>query len=318
MEKLQRIFKIKVKRRNVKTFLFFLLFSTVIWILVQLGKTYTRIVEFPIEYVNEPLDKIILEENPRVLKVRIRDSGFGIMFYKMFSPSYELDLSKTIEEGNKLIFPLEENKPEVADQLDLNLNQSEIVKDQLVVNFYQKSTKLLPVVSNIEVDFKAGYGAQNAVDIEPDSIKVSGHKQVIDTLEQLETKQLTLKNIHESVKGIVEIDKENLKNISFYEDEVAYTLNVDKFTEGRLTVPVEVINVPENREISIFPKEVTVIYQVNLQDFNKVNRNDFRIISDYKNIQPNEHFLIPKIVSKPDFVKNVRLNVKKVEFVIKQ
>ena len=42
----------------------------------------------------------------------------------------------------------------------------------------------------------------------------------------------------------------------------------------------EVINLPRNVIISTYPKEVKVVYQVALKDYNKIPENSFRVHCD--------------------------------------
>lgn len=317
-DKLQKIFKVKIKRKNVKVFLFFLLFSTAIWVLVQFSKVYTRTIEIPLVYQNEPLDKIILDENPKQIAVRMTENGFGILFYKIFKPSLNIDVQNSEQKNGKLYYSIEENREDILDQLDLNSAKNEILTDELVINFYQKSTKKVAVNPNISVEYAIGYGSSKEMEIEPDSIMVTGHKQVVDTLQFVTTIPLLIKDVKKSIKGLVPIDTTKFERISLYTEEISYFLKVEKFTEGKANIPIEIINVPAGVDISIFPQEAIITYQVNLDDYNKIGVNDFRVVCDFAEIDSDEIFLIPKIMAQPELVKNVRLNVKKVEFVIKK
>lgn len=97
-----------------------------------------------------------------------------------------------------------------------------------------------------------------------------------------------------------------------------YTLQVTKFTEGNVQVPIELTNVPDGMNVVIFPKETRLFFQVNLSDFNKVTASDFRVVANFKNIRENQDFLIPEVIQKPEFTTNIRINEKKIQFIIKK
>jgi len=83
-------------------------------------------------------------------------------------------------------------------------------------------------------------------------------------------------------------------------------------------IAVEVINVPENLNLAYFPKTIVVYYQVNLKNFENVSPADFRLVCDYKNISEGDDYMIAQLVEKPGFIHNIRLNERRIQFVIKR
>ncbi|HIC32894.1 MAG TPA: hypothetical protein EYO76_13345 [Flavobacteriaceae bacterium] len=98
---------------------------------------------------------------------------------------------------------------------------------------------------------------------------------------------------------------------------VQFHLEVSKFTEGVVTLPVTIVNVPEGIKINYFPKQITVKYATAINDFNSISNEDFKVECDYANSK-NKSYLIPKIVAKPKNVKNIRLQEQQIEFIITQ
>lgn len=318
LDNLSRITKTKFKQRNVKTFSFFLFFAVVIWIFVQFSKQYDQIIRIPVEYVNVPLNKVITQNNPDHLQLRMIENGFTIAWYSLFAPSLEIDVSGLPESEDQLVYDLGENREDIGQQLDINFSRSEFLRDRLYINYQQRRDKTVPVVPRIEVNFAPGYAAVGPLDISPDSVTVTGPDNLLDTLNQLQTVALRLANVNSDLSGEVPIDTSGLGKISFYQNSVNYFLDVEKFTEGSLEIPVELINVPSDRNVVIFPKEILVFYQVNLNDFDDVEARDFRVIADFSEVQENQDFLIPRVTQQPSFVTNVRINEKKIQFVIKR
>jgi len=63
---------------------------------------------------------------------------------------------------------------------------------------------------------------------------------------------------------------------------------------------------------------VVLFYQVNLKEFNKVTASDFRVVVDFNEVRGEQDFLIPQVIKKPDFTSNLRLNEKRIQFIIKK
>lgn len=318
LKPIKTVSKARFKRTNFNTFLFFLFFAVIIWIFVQFSKQYNEIINIPVEYVNVPPDKLITEDNPKNLKLRMEENGFRIAWKSLFPPTLYIDLEKTVLSNGKLLYVIDENRSDIISQLNIDFEDSRFVKEVLAINFQQKAEKKLPVKSRIEVDFAAGYSATEEIRLEPDSIKVSGPDELLDTISMLQTREIKLKKVKEDISGMVKIDTSNYKGLTLYTPEVKFSAEVEKFTEGSVTVPIELINVPTGMEVVIFPKETLLFYQVNLKDYSKITASDFRVVADFSEVRENQNFLIAKVVQQPEFTNNLRLNEKKIQFIIRK
>ena len=318
MQNKVKIRKPLIKRGPFKTFLFFLGFSTVVWIFVQFSKEYTEAVELPISYINVPKDKILSPENPSKLDLRVKENGLHIAFNRLFPKVLYLDVSDSKMENGKLIYNLEEQKSALLSQLNLEYDKAEFLKKTLNISYQQREVKKVPIRSNLELDFAVGYSALDDVEFQPDSIMVSGPKGILDTLSEVQTKVLRLENINNDISGTVNLDTAKLERLTFYQTKIDYTLRTDKFTEGKVQVSIDLVNVPEGMNVVIFPKEVTVIYQVSLKKFNSVKKEDFKVMADFKNAVNSDGYLLVQLTEQPPQVNNVRLNEKKIQFVIKR
>lgn len=306
------------KRSSLKTFSFFLVFAAVVWVLVQFSKTYTQLIEVPIHYINVPLDKSISDEKPDHVDLQLQDNGFNIYYYKIFNPGLTVDLSMARETEKNLVYLLENHLTEIEEQLKIDFEKSRIIQEEIVIPFQFKKEKMVKVLPNIEVSYAVGYSADEPVRLKPDSIKVSGPEKIIDSIITVPTKSIKLSKVNQDLKGSVEIDTSNLGMLSFYENSVKYYQKVSKFTEGSAEIPIDVVNIPEGLNLAYFPKTVIVYYQVNLKDFEKISSSDFRVVCDYKSISKGDDYMVAQIVEKPDFVNNLRLNERQIQFVIKR
>jgi hypothetical protein len=107
--------------------------------------------------------------------------------------------------------------------------------------------------------------------------------------------------------------------VEISQQEVNVIGEVDKITDGSFSIPFEVINLPRNYLISTYPKEVKVVFQVALKDFNKIPENSFRVQCDYKQTEDNNlDYLIPEVVEKPEIIFDVKVIPNKIEFLIKK
>ena len=307
-----------IKRGPLKTFLFFLGFSTVIWVFVQFSKEYTAVIELPLNYVNLPKDKIILDNSPKSLDLRIRDNGLSIAIYKFLPKNLMIDLTDAEVLEGQLIYDLELHKTAIFSQLKIDYDNADFLQKNLKINFQQRTVKKVPIKSEIDLGFAVGYSALGETKFQPDSVIISGPENILDSLTHVNTKSIKISNISKDIEGTIKLDKSKLGTVTFYEDEVHYSLSTDKFTEGKVEIPVEMINVPEKMNVVIFPKVVIVYYQVSLNEFDKVKPSNFKVVVDFKNSFDSDGYLLAQVVQQPEMVNNLRLNENKIQFVIKR
>ncbi len=307
-----------IKKSSLKTFSFFLVFSTVVWFLVQFSKTYTQLIEIPVKYVNVPLDKSISEDRPQSISLQLQETGFSIYYYKIFNPELTVDLSKADVKNMNLVYPIQDHVTDIEEQLQVDLDDSRIIQDEVVVPFQFKKEKTILIKPHIDISYAAGYNADEPVKVTPDSVKISGPENMVDTISVIQTLELDLTKVNKDLSGTVKLDTAGYGKISFYENSVKYSQKVEKFTEGNAEIPVEVINIPNGLNLAYFPKTVVVYYQVNLKNFDKINTADFRVVCDYSEVNEGDDFMVAKIVEKPDKITNIRLNERQIQFVIKR
>ena len=113
--------------------------------------------------------------------------------------------------------------------------------------------------------------------------------------------------------GVGGYSKELLK---FSKTKVLVTGKVDKFTEGKIAVPVHLVNLPEHLTLSVFPKEIPVVFYTSLSAYNSIDRNDFRIECDYNTLDLSSNVMIPKLVLYPKSAKMAELQINSLEYVI--
>ncbi len=318
MQNIKKQNKPWIKKGPLKTFLFFLGFSTVIWVFVQFSKPYTTVIALPLSYINLPKDKILLGNTPKYLDLRIRDKGINIAIYRFFPRELTIDLSAADPLEGQLVYNLELHKTAIFSQLRIDYENADFLQENLKMDYQQRAIKKIPVNSKIDLGFSVGYSALDKIKLQPDSITVSGPENILDTLGQVNTRALKIGNINKDIEGRIKLDGKNLGMVTFYQEEVNYSLRTDKFTEGQVEIPIEMLNVPEKMNVVIFPKEVIVYYQVSLNEFDKVKPSDFKVVVDFKNSFDSDGYLLAQIVKQPYIVNNLRLNENKIQFVIKR
>src|SRR5699024_341230 len=169
---IKKIIKSEFKKANFKSFLFFLLFSSVIWLIVQFSQQYTEILEIPVKYENFPQDKLITEKES-TLEIRVQQSGFQLAWFNLFTHKVKLDLSELPADSSYLKYNLLENHYDLVRNLPIDLNKAEFLEKEILIPFQMKSVKKVPVIPEIQIKYAPGFSSEKKLTLLTDSIQIS-------------------------------------------------------------------------------------------------------------------------------------------------
>lgn len=316
LDKIKKILIGELKDANIKTFLFFLALSGVIWVFVQFSKEYSEVLSVPIEYANYPKDKLV-NTNQNKLRLRVRQSGFQLIWFKMFRPDITIDLSDLPNDDEYLKYDVYEHHKELLDKMPIDFTDAEFLDKQIEIPYSQKAVKKVLIKPKSAINYAPGYSSISPIKLTPDSVKISGPKKSLDTINYIYTQTIKDKGAKKDITSKINLKKPN-SEITLFLDKVDYEVKVEKFTERQINVPITVVNVPKDTEISLYPSMVEITFNVSLKKFKQIQPLDFKVVCDYKNIGDSQEFLIPKITQKPENIENVSLFPKKIQYVLKK
>lgn len=308
------IIKTNFRKRNFKAFFFFLIFTLLIWSFVQLSKTYEHTVQINFELKGIP-ENIIIDHKTKTLPADIRQTGFKIISINLFNSTFELNFKKLDSLPEYYSFNLKKNKFEVSESLNISSQEFEISEDSLKFDYYNLSSKKIEIRHNFKITFEKGYDSINNFIFEPSHIEIFGKDSVLKALEYISTKEITFKNVSDSLTGKVEIKKFDSISNKYSQETINYRLPVAKFTEGSFEIPIKVKNQALEGELVIFPKTVKVNFKTSLFNYERIDESGFEVVVEYN---PDDEFMLLELVKQPKLVKNVSLENNKVDYLIKK
>ncbi len=309
--------------RRAVTFVFCLLVSIFVWVLMSLTKEYVISVSFPVKYTNLPTDKLIVNQLPEIIDIEIKSSGFNLLFYKMkqHKETIMLDINdaKSTPVKNNYFINCNNHLDKVTSQFSSAIKVIHIKPDTVFINYNKKISKTVPVKINLNIKFAEQYQQTDSIQLEPKTIEVMGTKEVLATISFVETAVTNLKKVDKAVLMDLNIVKSPaMKQVEFSQNSVKVKINVTKFTETQVELPVEVENLPNGLNLKTFPDKISVKYQVAYDDYGKINSSDFKITVDYSKIEQGSNKLKVQIVKFPTNVRSVKLGNERVEYIIRK
>ena len=307
------------KDRRIVVFLICLLIATILWFLNALSKNYTTTVSYSVKYNNPPENLFLANDPPDRLNLEVQAHGFSLLRQKLsFSVSpiiLNLSAIKNAEDAEETTFSVETENliRRVSEQVSSEISVLNIEPKIIRLVFDSLKSKMVPVTADVNLQFTPQFFLNGDIQIQPDSVQLTGPAGIIDTVDSLKTKPYTFEELKSQVDLMAPVvHPEKTKVVP---KKINLKIPVERFTEKRMKVPVQVLNVPENINIKIFPSEVEVSFLIGLSDYENISSTDFDIVADYSSAE-NKEVLEVVVMERPDFIQQLRISPPNVEYLI--
>lgn len=305
--------------KNVKArrLLFFLFLATIFWVLTKFSREFTSTMRAKIHYENIPETAALAENNTKEITFDLTANGFEILFYKFKKPTIAVQVGKYYsKEENSFKLGKTELLRMVSSNFNRNLAINNLSVDELDVRLDPIVLKRVKVIPKTDIKYKMGFKAVDSIKVIPDSVTISGASGSLKDIQAIGTEIISLQNVEMNISKSVKVTAENKEIVSIKPNTVKVQLEVAEFSQGKFTLPVEVINLPPDMEVKLVPKTVTVTFDVSVNDFTKITKENFRLVCDYSKRNEEENFMLPFFEKSPDNVYNVTIEPKKIDFFI--
>ncbi len=312
----------KKYQQKILLFLFFVVLSTIFWIIRSLNEEYEADILYPVKYGGMPENKVLLSEPTDRLKLRVKAVGRTILSHKYsyFLRPLKFDVSSyslnTIGTDSSYILT-KTAKEALAQELD-DIQILDISPDTLFFRFTEMITKKVGIKHNIlnfPRIFAKQYMFNGNISYVPDSIIVSGPNSILDTLNCVYTEPITINNLNDSLVRTYLLER--IGQVVFSRKKVKLVIPADKFTELSYLVNINHMNVPDSLVLKTFPNSVRITCRVTLSYYDRVKPEMFEPYVDYNDIETSISSKL-KILLKdvPEYVHSLTLYPPSVEFLI--
>ena len=309
--------------RNLTIFLICLIIATTLWFLNALSKNYTTTISHPVEYVNLPKNKFIVNNPPEKLNLRISAHGFALLRHKIgsaFSP-LEVNVSHLLENSSGgstglFVIPTSGLKDGLSGQLNPELNLVDISPGVFTLVFDSLCVKQVLVAPAVQMGFKPRFGLVSPLEFFPSRVTVSGPREMVAKTDTIFTLPKNFKNLETSFTQ--EIGLEIPLQLIVEPSRVLMTASIGEFTEKTLHVPIWIEGQPEDVKIRLFPYDAEITMTVALSHFALVKPDHISLFVSWDDIVQKQQHLKIRLKKLPAGVTSVKIIPEYVEYLIKK
>lgn len=306
-----------VKKKNYKRFGLFFIAAFVLLIFSKLSNDYKQTIKVKVSLINVEDEVIIKNDSTNYIDAYIKAKGFALVPF-LFNSSKELILNSKNDvsiKDNQFIFDVQKQKYLLEGQLGNAYELLSVRPDTLLISFSKRASKIVPIELVKNITYAVGYDLKDEFKFNIDSVKIVGSSAVVDKISSLSTEELKLSDINQTIEKAIDIDVSEFDDIEVIPKSVKVIGEVTRFTEGTLDIPVVIMNQPNSVNINYFPKTVSVSFYLDLENYNAVKPEYFRVECNFKDLNKNQTYLLPKVVKKPSFVKRVNIRQKRIDYI---
>lgn len=301
--------------KKISAVFLFTCISALMWLIIKLSNNYIVTLPFNIEIIEQPVNQT-LPENNYSIEAAIEASGYKLLNYYL-SPERLRGIVVSLKdtkykktEDDKYSFATVTIKELIANLMKINANEVSVKENDFIFTMYRLASKRVKVVPKTNISFDSQFNFYGEPSVTPDSITISGAYNTIKDIYFVNTNTLTKRNVRSSLSQSVGLQLDD--DVFSETKEVEISIEVEKFTESEVTIPINTLNISN---IYLFPNEVKIRYIVAMKDYSNISNLSFNVEIDSTDFR-NRDRLPLKLVVSPSNTKVTSISPSEVNYIM--
>jgi hypothetical protein len=286
-------------REKVIVFIISFILAFCLWFIVNLSRDFTITINLPVDIGDLPEDMALVGDPPENASVGLTGEGWKLISLYNNPPRILVHA----EEANVNLFDMVQQQLSVVS--DVSITKVEPLSFHL--DLEEKASKRVPVDVQLNIRTSDRYGLIGSPLMSPDSVTISGAGSVIDEIDRVTTREVTLEGVNEGRELDLEVERP-ASGISVEPGRIQYRFDVTEFTEGEVRIPIRIRNLPPGRAVTYNPTTVTVRYGVPIDQYSAVqNARPFLAFVNYETIETDTTGLVIPEIERTEDEFDIRL-----------
>lgn len=248
------------------------------WFFNAMNKSYDTRVDYPLSYTFAQDSVVVIDPLARQIKIDVTSGGWNLIRKTLRINATPINIP--LDNPTEIKFLTRSSLiPMISDQLD-GLRLIYVVTDTLFFNIEKKLTKKLPVyIDSVSIPLSQSYRMVSAISCNVDTATVSGPKSIMDQMPshvQLDFSNISIDgNFDDELGYFVE------EHVEVSPPEATVKFQVAKYLAREITIPIELLDFPEDSSAVIENSDITLYYTIKEDDEDEVSESDFSVTVDY-------------------------------------
>jgi len=298
-------------RKKLYIFIAAVIFAIMFWGSISLSDSYYATIDVSLKLVDFPEGYTTGSNLPENVSIKLKGEGWKLVTLNIGAES-EYHISVESDSGLKyanLYNNLADNRWILSETevIDIKPDTIAFIVERII-------SKKVPVLVDLSLEFKAGYGLASDILVTPDSVIVSGPVSIMKDLKEIFTVRKSISSL--DLKKVLKINLPKTTGITYNNNLIEVVLDVQRIVDKQFdNIPVDVLDVPKDISVVLLPNTVGCSVRGGVNVLGNLNEDQFKAYLYYSDIVNDTlgsvipHLELPKNTSlmfiKPERVRYI-------------
>lgn len=263
-------------KEKVLVFSLSLILAFCLWFIVNLSRDFSISIDFPLQVEHLSDELALVQDPPSQIQVGLTGEGWNLISLYRNPPLL------TVESTEQDVNLYEIVQQQLSVLSDVNVTQVRPTRIQLELE--QKSSRNVVVIPQLQLQLRDRYQLLEEPLVTPEIVTIRGAESVVETVDTLYTESVALQDLNRSGEIWMPLLLPD-SGLEPSDREVHVEYQVAEFTEGEMTVPIRIRNLPAGEQIRYQPSTLQIRFDVPIEQYNTVQEaRPFRAFIDYSDL----------------------------------
>ena len=302
-------------QKDALIYLLFVGLATLFWWGRAMSSQREVEVKLPVAYTQVPAQVVFNTPLPTHLEVVLRDNGRLLRQVQHTKPTVTISLADKLNETHgTLQLSTDVLRQKIQDNLPGSTAIQQIRPEEITTTYYVEATKKVPIRLCATWTLEKQYQLAEPPVLEPAWVNIYGTQEAIDTIDSISTDSVIVEKLQDQVHRDIALLIPT--GIRTDQPTISVTWNAEMFTEKSFQLPIEIINLPDNKVMHLFPQTTTITARVGISHFADLIEEDFKAVCEYP-AQAQTTLPVTIICNNP-YVTQMRTSIREVEYIIEK
>ena len=305
-----------MKRPPFHIILTTILIGIFLWVSVSLREQFTVSIDAPLTIEEVPAGMAIRSAVPRHIQMKLRGEGWRLAGLLMGS-ALKVNIPYTaLTPGNRII-----TINQIVERVTLSpgIQLLRTFPDTVAVWLDRVASRRVPVVSDLAITFREGYGQVGPVQLIPDSVTMTGAETVLRQITEWKTTHAEFTDIKAPIETMVSVTRGDGPTVECTPSQLQVRVNVQPFAEKIFSgLPVQITGTPPNREVIFIPPKMEVVARGGIRQLASLMPVDFHVAVPFVRIVADTTGTVLPDVYPPSGIQVVTHHPERLQYIVRK
>ncbi|MDX2129318.1 MAG: hypothetical protein SFU91_09810 [Chloroherpetonaceae bacterium] len=310
--------KIWNRIRKTNALLGALVFAFLTWMFVALNHKYVAAWKVPVLVKMEKSERAVSNDFDRSVEVKFEGEGWKLISFYIRRPEWVLNLSEELPKDSLIISTLKYYQQYIK-PIPEGVVALEVLPTVLQFKFTQKLSKSIPITLGASLRPKAGFAIPATLRFEPESLTVTGPKDLIQSLQFWETENKEFDNLEGRFQIPIGLKNDFEGKVIKSVSEVVVKGEAQFLTQVEFpNLEIKVNNIPVGVNVTIIPNKLDITVSGAVSDLYLIRPESLQVSVDYESILKDTTGVLTPELKLPNTISLLKISQSEVRYILRR